>query len=67
MAAVHESNAEYMFQLDDGLGNSGLGGVETLCRLSHAAGLNDRQQNIEVTQFQAALGAIVPRHEIDHS
>jgi hypothetical protein len=66
-AAVHESNAERMFQLDDGLGNSGLGGVETLCRLSHAAGFNDRQQNIEVTQFQAALGAIVPRHEIAHS
>jgi hypothetical protein len=31
------------------------------------AGFNDRQQNIEVTQFQAALGAIVPRHEIAHS
>src|SRR5215831_8499714 len=62
-AAVQESNAERIFQLDDRLGNSGLGDVETLRRLSHAPGFNDGQQDIEVTQFQPTLGAMVPRHE----
>jgi hypothetical protein len=41
-AAVQEANSESVFQLDDRLGNGGLGDVETLCRLSHAAGFNDR-------------------------
>jgi hypothetical protein len=62
-AAVQESNAECVFQLNNRLGNGGLGDVEPFGRFAHAPCFNNGQQNIEVAQLQSTLGALVPRHE----
>lgn len=41
-----------IFQLNDRLGNGGLGYVEAVSRVSHATGFDNGQQNIEVSQFE---------------
>ena len=62
--AVDQPNAERVLQFHHRLGNGGLGYAEAARRLAHAAGLDDRHQNIQVAQLEAALGAVVPGHEI---
>jgi len=56
-------NAERVFQLDDGLGYGRLRDVEADCRLSHAAGLDDRHQDIQVAKLEAAFYAVIPGHQ----
>jgi hypothetical protein len=61
-AAIDQLDGERIFQLDDRLGDRGLRDREPPGGLAHAAGLDDREQDIEVAQFQPAFGAVVPGH-----
>jgi hypothetical protein len=40
-----------------------LGDAKTAGGLSHTAHFDDGQQDIEIAQFEAAFGSIVPWHE----
>jgi hypothetical protein len=51
-----------LFEIGDRLGNGWLGHVELDSCPSHAAGLDDGHQDIEIVQFEAASNAIGPRH-----
>ena len=66
-APVEQAHAESAFQISDRLGNGWLRHVEGACRLAHAAGLNNGQQNIHVPQFEAATDTVVPLRCDGHS
>lgn len=51
-----------MLQVRNRFRDGGLGHVDVPRGFAHAAGLHDRHQDIEVTQFEAALDAVVPGH-----
>jgi hypothetical protein len=61
-APIEKSNPERAFQICNGPGHGGLGHVEFVGRFSHAAGLNNGHQNIELAEFQPASDPRVPRH-----
>jgi len=61
--AVKKWNAQRALQVCNGLGHGGLGHMEMVSRLPHAAHFDDGHQNIEFAQLQTALGLIVPGHE----
>jgi hypothetical protein len=66
-AAVEQAHAEGVFQICDRLGHGRLRHIEGGGRLPHAARLNDGQQNIHVSQFEAAADAVVPLRGGGHS
>src|SRR5215510_4664762 len=62
-AAVEQAHAQCVLQIGDRLRDGGLRHVEGACCLAHAACLDNGQQNIDVSQFEAAADAVVPLRE----
>ena len=60
--AVEQPHAERLLQICDRSRNGGLGGVQELRRLSHAAGLHHRHQDVQVLQLHPASDAIAQLH-----
>src|SRR5262245_11119346 len=56
-AAVQQPNPERVFEIGNCLGDGRLGHRETLCGLSHAPQLHDREQHVQVTHPDAATDA----------
>src|SRR5262249_47558439 len=61
-AAIDQPHAERVLQLGDRLRYGRLRDIEPARRLAHAAGVDQRGEDVEVAQLQAALGALVPGH-----
>ena len=66
-APVEQAHAEGVFQVGNRLGNGGLRHVEGARGLPHAARLYDGQENIHVSQFEAAANPVVPLRGGGHS
>jgi hypothetical protein len=56
-APVEKTHPERMLEIGDGFRNRRLRDTQTANGLSHAAGIDDREENIEVAQFEAVLEA----------
>src|SRR5215467_681958 len=61
-AAIEETHPERMLQFRDRSGDGGLSAVEAFRRLSHAAGLHDGHENVQLVQLKAASDAVTPLH-----
>src|SRR6185369_6912748 len=59
---IEQGHAEHVLQVCDGPRNGRLRGAELLCRLSHAAGLNDRHEDTQILKLETALDAIGQFH-----
>ena len=60
--AVEQGHANGLLQISNRSGNGGLRRVEECGGFVHAAGLNDRHQDMKVVQFHPASDAIVRLH-----
>jgi hypothetical protein len=60
--AFQETHPEHMFELGNQFRDRGLGHVESACRFSHAASLDDSHQYIQIPQFEPTSEAIIPWH-----
>jgi len=60
--AVQQAHAERVLQVRDRSGNGGLGAVEALRSLAHAAGLHHGHEDVQVLQLHPASGAIAKLH-----
>src|SRR5262249_999526 len=61
-ATVEKSHPYRMFQVSNGSGDGGLGGVQDSGGLAHAASFHDSQQNLEVVQLYPASDSIARLH-----
>ena len=66
-AAIEQAHAEGVFKMGDRRGNGGLRHIEGDRRLPHAAGLNDGEENIQVSQPETAADTVVPLRGGGHS
>ena len=62
--AIEQAHAERMLQFRDRSRNGGLGGVQALRRLAHAAGLHDGHEDMQVLQLHPAPDAIAQLHRV---
>src|SRR5262245_11276611 len=60
--AVEQTHAKRVFQIRNRFRNVGLRGVQVTCRLSHAAGLHDSPEDVQVLQLDPASDAIAHLH-----
>ena len=63
--AIKQTDAERMFQVRDRFRHNRLGNRELLRRTPHASGFCQRNQDVQIAQFYAALDAIDPSHDSD--
>ena len=61
-ATIQQPSANRMLQLRDRSGNGGLGGIEALRCLSHAARFHHDHENVKVVQLEAASNTGSPLH-----
>ncbi len=59
-AAIEKTNAECVLQAGNDLGDGRLGDAELGRGLGHAAGVHDREKNLQVAKAQATADAIFP-------
>ena len=59
---IKQGHAEHVLEVCDGPRNGRLRCAELLCRLSHAAGLNDRHEDTQILKLETALDAIGQFH-----
>jgi hypothetical protein len=64
--AIEQPHADRLLKISNRSGDGGLCRIQHLRRFAHAAGLDDRHQNVKIVKLNPAADAIAQLHDSIH-